>query len=74
MILTLSYPWLLVLLPLPFLVRWLVPAHREPRQGLVVPFLARLAEDSGQVPGEGAVVLHGSGWRMASLLTGGGGR
>ena len=33
LMLTLAYPWLLLLLPLLLLVRWLVPPHREPRQG-----------------------------------------
>lgn len=66
--LTLAYPWLLVLLPLPLLVWWLVPAHREPRQALVVPFLGRLAKHSGQTPGEGAVVMRGTWWRAASLF------
>lgn len=61
--LTLAYPWLLVLLPLPLLVWWLVPARRETRQGLVVPFLARLAEQSGQRPLQGAVILRGGWWR-----------
>jgi Ca-activated chloride channel family protein len=66
--LTLACPWFLVLLPLPLLVRWLVPAHREPRRGLVVPFLARLAEHSGQTPGEGAVVMRGGWWRGGALV------
>jgi Ca-activated chloride channel family protein len=35
--LTLAYPWLLALLPVPLLVRWLMPAHREPTPGLRVP-------------------------------------
>lgn len=59
--LTLAIPWLLALLPLPLLVWWLMPARRETRQGLVVPFLARLAEESGQPPLKGAVILRG-GW------------
>ena len=54
---TLAYPWLLALLPLPLLVWWLVPPHREPRQGLVVPFLPRLAELTGRQPGRGAAVV-----------------
>ena len=66
--LTFAYPWLLALLPLPPLVCWLVPTHCEPRQGLVVPFLARLAEQSGQTPGKGAVVMSGGWWRAASLV------
>ncbi len=66
--LTLAHPWLLVLLPLPLLVWWLAPAHRESRQGLVVPFLARLAEHSGQRPAEGAVVARGAWWRWLSVI------
>lgn len=66
--LTLAYPWLLGLLPLPALVWWLTPAHREPRQGLVVPFLARLAEESGQRPAEGAVIMRGGWLRRIALV------
>ncbi len=66
--LTLAYPWLLALLPLPLLIWWLAPAHREPRQGLVVPFLDRLAEESGQRPSLGAVVMRGRWLRQFSLL------
>lgn len=65
---TLAYPWLLCLLPLPALIWWLVPAHREPRQGLVVPFLPRLAEQSGQRPAEGAIVMRGGWVRRISML------
>lgn len=66
--LTLAYPWLLLLLPLPALVWWLTPAHREPRQGLVVPFLSRLAEQSGQRPAEGAVIMRGGWVRRGALF------
>jgi Ca-activated chloride channel family protein len=64
----LSYPWLLLLLPLPLLIWWIVPPHREPRQALVVPFLPRLIEQSGQSPAEGAVVLRGGWLRQVSLV------
>ncbi len=66
--LMLAYPWLLALLPLPLLVRWLLPPHRESRSALVVPFLERLAHDSGQTPLPGAVVMRGGWLRMASLV------
>lgn len=65
--LTLATPWLLALLPLPLLVWWLVPARREARQGLVVPFLARLAEQSGQRPLKGAVILRGGWFRWIAV-------
>lgn len=66
--LTLAYPWLLVLLPAPLLVWWLTPPHREPRQGLVVPFLSRLAERSGQHPAEGAIVMRGGWLRRIAMV------
>lgn len=66
--LTLAYPWALAFLALPLLVRWMFPEHREPRQGLVVPFLNRLAEHSGRKPAEGAVVMRG-GWMRGVWLT-----
>jgi Ca-activated chloride channel family protein len=66
--LILAHPWALALLPLPLLVRWLVPPHREPHQGLVVPFLDKLARLTGQEPAEGAIVSRGSWLRQLSLL------
>jgi Ca-activated chloride channel family protein len=65
--LTLAFPWLLALLPLPLLVWWLVPARRETQQGLVVPFLARLSEQSGLRPLKGAVILRGGWWRWVAV-------
>jgi Ca-activated chloride channel family protein len=66
----LAYPWMLLLLPLPLLVGLFVPPHREQRQGLVVPFLARLSEHTGQKPSEGALVLRGGWIRKFSLVFG----
>jgi Ca-activated chloride channel homolog len=42
----LDHPWALALLPLPLLARWLLPAYREPRMALRMPFLERLAGDA----------------------------
>lgn len=66
----LAHPWLLCLLPIPFLVSWLLPPHRESRQALTVPFLGRLVEHSGQRPHQGALVLQGRLLRKLSLLLG----
>jgi Ca-activated chloride channel family protein len=66
--LTLAYPWLLAVLPLPLLVRWLVPPYRERREGLRVPFLPRLARLTGQAPTAGAVVLRGGWLRDVALI------
>lgn len=67
--LTLAYPWLFAVLPLPLLVRWLMPPYREERQGLRVPFIPRLARATGQEPSAGAVILLG-GWVRSVALVG----
>jgi Ca-activated chloride channel homolog len=58
--LTLAYPWLLTLLLLPLLVRWLIPPYHEERRSLVVPFLDRLARAGGQRPEAGTVIGRAS--------------
>ena len=55
---TLSYPWLLFLLPLPWVLRRVLPAYRESRQAVRAPRFQRTAELSGQTPTAGAVVLE----------------
>lgn len=52
----LDQSWALLLLPLPLLVRWLVPPYREARPALRAPFFDELAGASGTPPAEGAVV------------------
>ncbi|MGN6463713.1 MAG: hypothetical protein ACTHLY_21260, partial [Pseudolabrys sp.] len=53
-----AWPWAFAALPLPLLVWWLVPAYREQRASIQIPFFARVAEATGQTPQPGAVVLH----------------
>jgi Ca-activated chloride channel family protein len=65
---TLAYPWILLLLLLPALLSRVLPRHREARSGLNVPFLDRLAQVTGQTPGESSVVLHGQWLRHAAVL------
>jgi Ca-activated chloride channel family protein len=43
-----AYPWLLLILFLPLLAYWLLPAYREPRQPVRVPFLKLLSRLAGQ--------------------------
>ena len=47
---TLAYPWLMVLLLAPLVVRWLVRPRQEARPFLHVPFLERLSRASGVQP------------------------
>jgi Ca-activated chloride channel family protein len=53
-----SAPWLFLLLPVPLLVRWLAPPHRESQDALQVPFFARLVTLSGATPRDGASILR----------------
>ncbi|GAU83189.1 VWA domain-containing protein [Bosea sp. BIWAKO-01] len=54
--LTFAYPWTFLLLPLPVVAWWLLPAHASNRTGLRVPFFHRLATLSGQSPHQGGVI------------------
>lgn len=53
-----AWPWAFAALPLPLLMWWLVPAYREQRASIQIPFFARVAEATGQTPQPGAVVLR----------------
>ncbi|WP_439133441.1 VWA domain-containing protein [Pseudomaricurvus sp.] len=66
--LTLAHAWVLLLLPLPLLVWWLVPPHQMPRRGLVVPFLPRLAAMVGHDPSHGATVTQGGVLRWLTVI------
>jgi Ca-activated chloride channel family protein len=44
---TLAMPWFLLLLPLPLLVYWLVPAYSQQSSSLQVPFMQRLTDLTG---------------------------
>lgn len=53
--LILAQPWFLFLLPAPFLVWWLMPAYRESRAALQVPFVNQLSKLTGRDAAVGAV-------------------
>jgi Ca-activated chloride channel family protein len=50
--LTIAYPWLFLLLPLPWIARKLLPVHHERKAAVRVPFLQRLSQLTGAQPGE----------------------
>lgn len=45
---TLAYPWLLALLPLPLLLRWILPPHNEQTTALRIPMFEMVAT-AGQI-------------------------
>ena len=53
----LAHPWALLLLPLPILMR-LLPAYKESRDSVRVPFFNKLVELSEQRPDTGAMILR----------------
>lgn len=53
--LELELPWVLGALAAPLLLIWWLPAYREQRPGVQVPFFERLVEVTGQRPTERAV-------------------
>jgi Ca-activated chloride channel family protein len=57
-VLELAYPWALVLLPLPLLVWWLAPPHREQVSALRITFFEETVEAVGATPQSGAMVLR----------------
>ena len=67
MMLTFAHPWLILLLPLPWLARNLLPAHHESKAAVRVPFMQRLSELAGLEPGHGVAVAKRS-WSQWLVL------
>jgi len=65
---TLEYPWAYVLLPLPLLLRYLLPAYRESRSAVRVPFLGVLTRLTGQTPSSGSAVLRRTKLQWMALI------
>jgi Ca-activated chloride channel family protein len=54
--LTITHPWLFLLLPLPWIIRRLLPTHHERKAAVRVPFMQRLSRLTGLQPGTGVAV------------------
>lgn len=63
---SLDMPWMLALLPLPFLVWQFLPPYRKRIEGLRFPFFRRITEAAGAEPRPGAVVLSRSLLQMST--------
>lgn len=55
---TLANPWLLLLLPAPWLIWRFLPPHKEQVAAIRVPFFRMLTEAAGETPSLGATVLR----------------
>ena len=67
--LTIAHPWLLLLIPLPWLIRKLLPAHHERKEAVRVPFMQRIAQSLKLQPGKELVISKRpfSQWLVLSL-------
>ena len=66
---TLDYPWLLLLIVLPLVLRYVLPSYRVSRKAIRVPWFQRIAKLIGQQPNLGAAVAKASVFhRFFSLL------
>lgn len=58
----LDYPWLLLLMPLPWLAYRYLPAYNEARSAVRVPFFAAMSRAVGEAPG--AVASRRNHWQL----------
>ncbi|MBT8070937.1 MAG: VWA domain-containing protein, partial [Gammaproteobacteria bacterium] len=67
--LTFSHTWLLMLIPLPWLLRRWLPAHHERKAAVRVPFMQQLSQLAGIQPGSAKTVARRpvSQWLVLSL-------
>ena len=67
---TFPFPWLLALLPLPFILARLIPEYRSVQSSIRIPRLQRLAGLTGQEPSSGSVVMKRStsSWIVLGLV------
>ncbi len=65
---SLAYPWLLLLLPLPWLVWRFAPPHRNRVPAIRIPFFRHLTDSAGIEARQGAVVLRRSRFQMVAAI------
>jgi Ca-activated chloride channel homolog len=67
-VISLDFPWALLALPLPALVWWGLPPHRERVPALRFPFFRRVAQAANVETRAGAVILSRSRPQMAAAI------
>ncbi|WGV99408.1 VWA domain-containing protein [Vibrio sp. YMD68] len=63
-----TYPLWFIVLPLPLLVYFGVPAYRTKQMAIKVPFFKELVDAIGEAPSEGASQLTASWWQRMTLV------
>lgn len=62
------HPYSFLLLPLPLLVYWFIPAYRTKKTAIKIPFFDTLMTVLGETPSEGASQLAASWWQRVILI------
>ncbi len=63
-----EYPLWFLILPLPLVVYFLIPAYRTKQMAIKVPFFSLLVDAIGETPSEGASQLVRDWWQRAMLI------
>ncbi|MCK6262762.1 VWA domain-containing protein [Vibrio sp. ZSDE26] len=63
-----AHPFWFVILPLPAVIYFLVPAYRTKQVAIKVPFFDELVDAIGETPSEGASQLTPRWWQRATLI------
>ncbi|MCH1930328.1 VWA domain-containing protein [Shewanella sp. A25] len=63
-----AYPWAFVLLPLPILIYWLVPAYRSREDAIKVPFFTEILRALNETPQLAAGLLNRKHWQHGLLI------
>ncbi|WP_170557210.1 VWA domain-containing protein [Ruegeria atlantica] len=66
--LSFAAPWVFLLLPLPLLVYWLAPPHREKSSSIRIPFFRHVAQAAGVEPRSGSVIPRRARLQAASIV------
>ncbi|NOD87304.1 MULTISPECIES: VWA domain-containing protein [unclassified Ruegeria] len=61
-------PWVFVLLPLPALVYWLAPPHREKSSSIRIPFFRHVAKAAGVEPRSGSVIPRRAAFQTGTVV------
>ncbi|MCF4174236.1 VWA domain-containing protein [Vibrio sp. McD22-P3] len=64
----LEYPWLMILLPLPYFIYLWAPSYKTTQQALSVPFFKRLVNGLNLRATKGAASLRASRWQRVSII------
>ena len=65
---SLEYPWMLLLLILPFIIFKVSPAYRQPAASIYLPFFSRIVAATGQAPTSGSQIKQRKRIQALALL------